>query len=111
MFLNIAVALFYLLRRTFFWCRFEVLWLFALVFCIAHKELLKILLFLVILPQDSQKQTLFPSQNHRTLAKQQECGWFREYATTLRLEYVRHCIPWLKRYEKRLIRSQQPFRG
>jgi len=60
------------------------------------------------------EKRLFPaifSHHQRSQAKQQECGWFREYATTLRLEYVRPCIPWLKRYEKRLIRSQQPFRG
>jgi len=59
----------------------------------------------------TKKGSAFFSQHHRTQAEQQERGWFREYATALRLEYVRHYIPWLKRYEKRLIRSQQPFRG
>ena len=42
MLLSIPVALLYLFRRTFFRLFFQLLWLLAFVFLIAHNKLLKI---------------------------------------------------------------------
>jgi hypothetical protein len=60
MFFGFAVALFYLLRRTFFWLFFGALWLLTFIFLIAHIILLKKYIFSLTLLKDLCKEKTNP---------------------------------------------------